>query len=128
MKKFLVVFFVLLGASVSAVAQQLTKADIQSLETNMTKLQETVTDIDKRLTRLEVTVTEMEKRLSNQITALNTFVQWAICVLFLIVFAVIALPQIFGYLREKKERQDFQKRLEKLEQELAQSKTRIIAP
>lgn len=54
MKKFLVVFLVLLCTSVSAVAQQLTKSDIQSLEANITKLQETVTDMDKRLTRLEL--------------------------------------------------------------------------
>lgn len=157
MKNFLVIFLVLLCTSVSAVAQPLTKADIQSLEAKITKLQETATDIDKRLTRLEVTVTEMDKRisaefrtlhttvvemdkrltnkitetdkrLSNQIAALDTFVRWAIGIFMLVVLAVTALPQIFGYLRDKKERGDLQKRVEQLEQESAQSKTRIIAP
>jgi len=157
MKNFLVIFLVLLCTSVSAVAQQLTKADIQSLEAKMTKLQDTVTDMDKRLTRLEVTVTEMDKRLnnqiaemdkrfstefqalrttvagtdkrlSNQIAALDTFVKWAISILILVVLTVIALPQVFGYLRDKKEREELQKRVEHLEQEFAQFKTRIIVP
>ncbi|MBM3236476.1 hypothetical protein FJZ31_09275 [Candidatus Poribacteria bacterium] len=139
MKKIFVVFLALLCTSVSAVAQQLTKADIQSLEAKITKLQETVTDIDKRLTRLEVTVTEMDKRLGNQITetdkqlsnqiaALDTFVKWAISVLVLVVLTVIALPQVFGYLRDKKEREELQKRVEQLEKEFAQLRTRIIAP
>jgi predicted PurR-regulated permease PerM len=139
MKRFLVVFLVLICISFSAIAEPLTKEDIQSLEANMTKLQETVTDMDKRLTRLEVIVTEMDKRLSNQITemdkrlsnqiaALDTFVKWAISVLVLVVLTVIALPQVFGYLRDKKEREALQKRVEQLEQEFAQFKTRMIAP
>ncbi|MBC8235093.1 hypothetical protein H8E77_36570 [bacterium] len=112
----------------------------------MTKLQDTVTDIDKRLTKLEVTVAEMDKRISaefqtlhtivaemdkrqtNQIAALDTFVRWAIGIFMLVILAVIALPQIFGYLREKKEQQDIHKRLVQVEQELAQLRTRIIAP
>jgi septal ring factor EnvC (AmiA/AmiB activator) len=135
MKKIFVVFLVLLCTSVSAVAQPLTKSDIQSLEVKLTKLQDTATDmdkriteIDKRLTRLEVTVTEMDKRLSNQIAALDTFVRWAIGFLMLVVLAVIALPQVFGYLRDKKEREELQKRVEQLEKEFAQLRTRIIAP
>ena len=152
MKRFLVVFYVLFSTSVSAVAQQLTKVDLQSLEAQLTKIQETVTDMDKRLTRVEVTVTEMDKRLtnevqtlrivvtemdkrlsnqiaetdkrlSNQIAALDTFVRWAIGVLVLVVLAVIALPQIFGYLRDTRERKDLQKRVEQLEQEVSQLKT-----
>ncbi|MBC8229856.1 hypothetical protein H8E77_09940 [bacterium] len=128
MKKFVVVFFILLCTSVSAIAQQLTKADLQSLDTKLTKIQDTVMDIDKRLTKLEVTVTEMDKRLSNQIDALDTFVRWAIGILVLVVLAVISLPQIFGYLRDTRERRDLQKRVEQLEQEVAQLRTRIIAP
>ncbi len=117
-----------LCTSVSAIAQQLTKADLQSLEAKITKLQETVTDMDKRLTKVEVTVTEMDKRISNQIDDLDTFVRWAIGILVLVVLAVIALPQIFGYLRDKQERQKLQERVEQLEREFAQLKTRIIAP
>ena len=139
MKKFLIVFLVLLCTSVSAVAEQVTRADIQSLETKLTKIQETVTDMDKRLTALEITVTAMdeklttkitetEKRLGNQIAALDTFVKWAISVLVLVALAVIALPQVFGYLRDKQEREKLQKRVEQLEQEVAQLKTRMIAP
>ncbi len=139
MKKFLIVFLVLLCTSVSAVAEQVTRADIQSLETKLTKIQETVTDMDKRLTALEITVTAMdeklttkitetEKRLGNQIAALDTFVKWAISVLVLVILAVIALPQVFGYLRDKQEREKLQKRVEQLEQEVAQLKTRMIAP
>ena len=146
MKNVLVIFLVLLCTSVSAVAQQLTKADIQSLEAKMTKLQDTVTDIDKRLTKLEVTVAEMDKRISaefqtlhtivaemdkrqtNQIAALETFVRWAIGIFMLVILAVIALPQIFGYIRDRKEHGDIHKRLEQVEQELAQLRTRIIAP
>ena len=135
MKKFLVVFLILFCPSVSALAQQVTKADLQSLEAkimtldaNITKLHETVTEMDKRLTRVEVTVTEMDKRVSNQISALDTFVRWAIGILVLVVLAVIALPQIFGYLRDTRERKELQKRVEQLEQEVAHLKTRILTP
>ncbi len=127
MKKFLTVFLVLLCTSVSAVAEQVTKAEIQSLETKLTKIQETVTAMDKRLTTLEVTVTEMDKRLSNQIAALDTFVKWAISVLVLVVLAVI-VKKFFGYLRDKNKLPEIRKRVEQLEQEVAQLKTRMIAP
>ena len=150
MQKSLVVFLIFIFTSVSATAQQLTKADLQSLEAKVTKVHETVIDIDKRLTKLEITVTEMDKRLSsqiaemdkrlsnqiaevdrrfsNQIVALDTFIRWAIGLLILVVLAVIALPQIFGYLRDKQERQKLQERVEQLEQEVAQLRTRIITP
>jgi len=139
MKKLVLVFLLLLCASISAVAQQVTKSDFQSLDAKLTKLQETVTGIDKRLTALEVTVTQMntrftekitetEKRLSNQISALDTFVKWAVSILILVVLTVIALPQIFGYLRDKKEREKLEERVEQLEQEIAQLKTQIISP
>jgi hypothetical protein len=112
MKKILIAFLILLCTPVLATAQPLTKTDLQSLDVKLTKLQETVTDIDKRLAKLEVTVTEMDKRLtnninetnkrlSNQIAVLDIFVRWAIGVLVLVVLAVIALPQLLGYLRDK---------------------------
>ena len=155
MKKSIVVFLILFCSVMPAFGQQASKADIQSLDAKLTKLQEIVTGMDKRLTAmderltvLEVKVTgmdkrlttqitemdrrltnqiaEMDKRLSNQIASLYTFVRWAIGTLILVVLAVIALPQIFGYLRDKKEREELQKRVEQLEQEVTQLKARIF--
>jgi len=122
MKKCFVVFLFLLCASTSSIAQQVPKADIQSLDAKLTKLQETVTGMDKRLTnqitesdkRLSNQIAEVEKRLSNQIATSDTFVKWAVSILILVVLTVIALPQIFGYLRDKKEREGLQKRVEHL--------------
>lgn len=128
MKKSLVILLIIFSISVSAVAQQATKADIQSLDTKITKLQEKVNDMDKRLVSVEVAVKEMDKRLSVQIASLYTFVRWAIGTLILVVLAVIALPQIFGYLRDKKEREEVQKKVERLEQDVAQLQTRITSP
>jgi hypothetical protein len=81
--------------------------------------------MDKRFSNQ---IAETDKRLSNQIAALDMFVRWAIGILVIVVLAVIALPQIFGYLRDTRERKDLQRRVEQLEQGVAQLRTRIIAP
>ena len=59
-------------------------------------------------------ITETEKRLGDQISSLDTFVKWAVSILILVVLTVIALPQIFGYLRDKKEREKLEERVERL--------------
>ena len=115
-------FFLLLPTFTSA--QQATKADIQALElkmiTTITEMDKRSTkqiaDIDKRLTRLDIKVEEMDKRLTARIDLLF----WAIGALVAVVLAVIALPQLLGYLQEKRARADFQKRIDELEQRLEQ--------
>ena len=137
MKRLLIMclLFHLIGCMVQA--QQLTKADLQSIDAKLTKLTDVVTDMDKRLVSLETKVgemdkrlttqiTEVDKRLTNQIAALDSYVRWAIGTLILVVLAVIVVPQILGYLRDKREREDLQKRVEQLEYELADLKARRI--
>lgn len=144
MKKSIVVFLILFCSVMPAFGQQASKADIQSLDAKLTKLQEIVTGMYKRLTtqitemdrrltnqiaemdkRLNGQISETDKRLSNQIASLYTFVRLAIGILILVALSV-ALPQIFGYLRDKKEREELQKRVEQLEQEVTQLKARIF--
>ena len=137
MKRLLIMclLFHLIGCMVQA--QQLTKADLQSIDAKLTKLTDVVTDMDKRLVSLETKVgemdkrlttqiTEVDKRLTNQIAALDSYVRWAIGTLILVVLAVIVVPQIFGYLRDKREREVLQKRVEQLEYEVADLKARRI--
>lgn len=100
--------FLLLSSVASA--QQATKADIQVLDAKMNALQATVTEMDKRLTNQ---IVEMDKRLTNQITELDKRLTARIDILFwaigALILAVIALPQLFGYLQGRKERADLQK-------------------
>ncbi|MFQ6043312.1 MAG: hypothetical protein ACE5PV_20865 [Candidatus Poribacteria bacterium] len=111
---FWVLFFLLLPTF--TFAQQATKADIQALELKMIttitemdkRLTKQIADIDKRLTRLDIKVEEMDKRLTARIDLLF----WAIGALVAVVLAVIALPQLLGYLQEKRARTDFQKRID----------------
>lgn len=163
MKKSIIVFLILICSAMPVFGQQVTKADIQSLDAKLTKLQETlmemnktITTMDKSLTAVEIKVTEMDKRLtiqideldkrqttqitemdkrqttqigeldkrlSSQIASLYSFVRWAISILTLVVLAVIALPQVFGYLQDKREREELRKEVEVLKQEFAQFKT-----
>ena len=68
-----ITFWLLLFLSLSTVAsaQQVTKADIQALETKVSNLETTANAIDKRLMGLEIKVTEMETRLTNKIEELD---------------------------------------------------------
>jgi len=114
-----------------ALAQQATKADIQVLDAKMNALQTTVTEMDKRLTNQ---IVEMDKRLTNQImeldkrlTARIDILFWAIGALIALVLAVIALPQVFGYLQGRKERADLQKQIDELSQRIEQQQREIEA-
>jgi beta-lactamase regulating signal transducer with metallopeptidase domain len=130
-----------------ASAQQVTKADIQVLESKITNLETTVREMDKRLTAqiqavqttLQTTITEMDKRLTAQMQAVQTTMAemdkrvttqinvlfWAIGALIALVLAVIALPQLLGYFQEKRARTDFQKMIDELNQRVEQQQQEI---
>jgi beta-lactamase regulating signal transducer with metallopeptidase domain len=142
-KRITVWLFLFLLLSTLASAQPLTKSDLEVLATKLSSLETTVNEVDKRLTRLETKVDEMDKRLTNKVeeldkrlTARIDLLFWAIGALIAVVLAVIALPQLLGYLQEKRARADFQKRIEELEQRLEQQQQeievlksqRIVAP
>ncbi|MCH8293745.1 hypothetical protein IH992_21905 [Candidatus Poribacteria bacterium] len=138
-----IIFWFLLFFPVSTVAfaQQVTKADIDTLTTKVSNLETTVNNIDKRLIRLETKVEEMDKRLTTlivesdkrltkqiddldkrltnkieemdrRITARIDLLFWAIGALIGVVLAVIALPQLLGYLQGRREREDMQTKIE----------------
>jgi peptidoglycan hydrolase CwlO-like protein len=118
-----VLLFLLLPAIVSA--QQATKADIQSLEkkvqaleTRVSNLEITVKEMDKRLTNK---IEELDKRLTAQIQAVNARIDeldkhigTLINILIGVVLAAIALPQLLGYLQERRERKELQKQIQEL--------------
>ncbi|MBI1927221.1 hypothetical protein HYR99_23640 [Candidatus Poribacteria bacterium] len=93
--------FLFLSLSTAVFAQQVTKADIQALET-------TVNAMDKRLITLEIKVTEMETRLTNKIEELDKRLTLATSILVGIILTAIALPQVLGYLIGRRERQELQ--------------------
>ena len=127
-----IIFWFLLFFPVSTVAfaQQVTKADIDTLTTKVSNLETTVNNIDKRLIRLETKVGEMDKRMTKQIddldkrltnkieemdrriTARIDLLFWAIGAVIGVVLAVIALPQLLGYLQGRREREDMQTKIE----------------
>jgi peptidoglycan hydrolase CwlO-like protein len=143
--------FLLLFPSSIAFAQPATKADIQALELKLIeKLTETdkrlsskiedvdkrlsskIEDVDKRLTgqiaeldkrmaQLQTKVDEMDKRLTARIDLLF----WAMGSLIAVVLAVIALPQVLGYLQGKRERADLQKQIDALSQQVKQQQQEI---
>jgi hypothetical protein len=113
--------FVWFCLSTAVSAQPAAKADIEAsstkianLETTankidqrLTAVEKTTNDIDKRLIRLETKVDEMDKRLTARIDLLF----WAMGSLIAVVLAVIALPQVLGYLQGKREEQTSRNRL-----------------
>jgi septal ring factor EnvC (AmiA/AmiB activator) len=129
-----VLFFLLLPAIVSA--QQATKADIQSLEkkvqaleTRVSNLEITVKEMDKRLTnkieeldkRLTNKIEEMDKRLTTQIQAVNVriselreHISAIVNILIGVVLAAIALPQVLGYLQDRRKQKELQKQIQEL--------------
>ena len=138
---FLLFFFL----SITASAQQATKADIEALATKVSSIEKTVNkidqrlitvektvnDMDKRLISLETTVREMDrrltnqidqldKRLTNQIDQLDKRLTTSINILIGIILAAIALPQVLGYLQSKRERQETQQQIQDLQVEMRQ--------
>ena len=138
-----IIFWFLLFFPVSTVAfaQQVTRADIDTLTTKVSNLETTVNNIDKRLIRLETKVGEMDIRLTKQIDGLDKrltkqiddldkrltnkieemdrhitaridLLFWAIGALIAVVLAVIAVPQLLGYLQGRREREDMQTKIE----------------
>ncbi|MFQ6039498.1 MAG: hypothetical protein ACE5PV_01475 [Candidatus Poribacteria bacterium] len=67
--------FLFLSLPTLASAQQVTKADIQSLEAKITNLETTVREMDKRLAAqiqaVQTTMTEMDKRLTAQMQSMD---------------------------------------------------------
>ena len=151
-------FLLFLSLSNAAFAQQATKADLQALELKLTnqidELDQQIDEVDKRLIRLEIIVKEMESRLTNRIDELDKRLTtridvlfWAISALIGVVLAVIAVPQLLGYLQGRQERGDMRKiieeqradtqklveelktRIEQQQQEIQELKARrIVAP
>lgn len=126
-----------------AAAQPATKADVQALAAKMSTLDDKVNEIDKRLTRLETKVDEMDKRLTNQIDEMDKrlinrieeldkrltvridALFWAIGGLIGVVLAVIALPQLLEFFQGRRERIEFQKRIDALEFRMGQHQHEI---
>jgi len=128
--------FLFIFLSPLAPAQQATKSDIQGLEAKINNLETTVREMDKRLAAqiqaVQVTMLEMDKRLSNRIEELDkrlsfqtNILLWTIGTLIGIVLAVIVLPQVLGYFREKRARVEFQERIDELERRLEQQQREI---
>jgi peptidoglycan hydrolase CwlO-like protein len=154
--------FLLFIFTTMSLAQQATKADIQALELKLTtkmtemdtRLNNRIDEIDKRLISLEIKVDESNKRLTNKIeesdkrltnkieeldkrlTARIDILLWAIGALIAVVLTVITVPQVLGYFQEKRGREELQKQIDvlsqqvkKQQQELDDLKSRrIVAP
>ena len=117
-----------------AAAQPATKADVQALAAKMSTLDDKVNEIDKRLIRLETKVDEMDKRLINRIEELDKRLTaridalfWAIGGLIGVILAVIALPQLLEFFQGRRERVEFQKRIDALEFRIGQHQHEIEA-
>jgi len=109
---------------------------IQAVQTTMAEMdkrltaqiqatQATIVEMDKRLTAqiqaTQATIAEMDKRMNIQTKILF----WAISTLIGVVLAVIALPQLLGYFREKRARVDFQEQVNELKQRIEQQQQEI---
>ena len=134
MKSFLcVLIFLLIGIS-PVFAQPAMKQDIESLKKDIESLKKDIeslkTYVDLRIEALSnelkgelkavnTTIVEMDKRLSGQMTLL----MWMMGILAGFIGLLIALPQVLDFLRGRKE---IQARLEKIEMEISELKTRRI--
>ena len=95
---------------------------IHELETRInkrfTEQGEHIHKVETRLIALEIVVRESNKLLANSIKEMDTrlsasveVLYWAISALIGVVLAVIAVPQLLGYLQARRERADMQNRL-----------------
>jgi len=132
-----VIFWLLVSLSLSTpvFAQQATRADIEILSAKLSSLETTVNKIDQRLTNMETTVNDVDKRLvkletkvdelDKRLTARIDVLFWAIGSLIGVVLAVIVLPQVLGYFQDKRERENFQKQLADLQQQVQRQQREI---
>ena len=145
LRNFVLWFLLLLTLATVADAEPATKADLQTLELKLTKqMTDLEKRIDKRFTEQGEQIHELEKRIDKRFTeqdnqihelekrfiALEIVVResnnllanridvlyWAISALIGVVLAVIALPQVLGYLQGKRERANLENRIEALSQ------------
>ena len=114
-------FILFFSLSITASAQQATKADIEALATKVSSIEKTVNKIDQRLITVEKTVNDMDKRLisleiivkemDKRITVRIDVLFWAMGTLIGVVLAAITLPQVLGFLQSKRERAEIQQQI-----------------
>ncbi|MCH8291692.1 hypothetical protein IH992_11410 [Candidatus Poribacteria bacterium] len=113
-------FILFFSLSITASAQQATKADIEALATKVSSIEKTVNKIDQRLITVEKTVNDMDKRLisleiivkemDKRITVRINVLFWAMGTLIGVVLATITL-QVLGFLQSKRERAEIQQQI-----------------
>ena len=118
-------------------------ATLNKIDQRLARVETTVNDINNRLGKLETRVDELDSRLTNKIdeqdnrltnkieeldkrlTSRIDVLFWAIGSLIGIVLAVIVLPQVLGYFQDKRERENFQKQLADLQQQVQRQQREI---